>query len=318
MKAIKLKARLGKSPLTADGRPEIVRLGSGGRLFGDVYHWMLTSSRLAFFALLLGSYFLLNALFALAYLACGDGIANAHRGSFTDAFFFSVQTMATIGYGQMVPVGIAANLLVTVEAGIGLFGIAVASGLMFARFTRPTAGVRFSRSMVVDTFDGRPTLMFRLANKRRDGILEARIHVTMLRDETSGEGHEFRRLHDLTLLRSFTPAFGLTWTVMHPIDQASPLFGMSAEDLATSDTAFLVVFAGHHAGFYQEVHARAGYSYRDIHWNARFADMFVELPDGRTAIDYHRFDACEPSREQAPAVIEPVELPQAVGQAAGQ
>ena len=117
----------------------------------DLYHWLLTTSRSRFAILLIGGYLGLNVLFALAYLACGSGIENARPGSFGDAFFFSVQTMATIGYGRMVPVSVAANLLVTAEAGIGLFGIAVAAGLMFARFTRASAGVRFSRSMVVQS-----------------------------------------------------------------------------------------------------------------------------------------------------------------------
>lgn len=272
-----------------DGAADLVRLGEEPN-YGDLYHWLLTTSASRFTAALLGAYLGLNVLFALAYLACDDAILNARRGSFADAFFFSVQTMATIGYGLMSPKGIAANLLVTFEAGIGLFGVAVAAGLLFARFTRPTAGVRFSTRMVVTRFDGKPMLMFRLANQRVDRITEARVRVSLLRDETTIEGYEIRRLHDLVLLRPSTPVFALTWTVMHAIDESSPLFGMSAADLETTDAQFVVLFSGHHTGFYQEVQARNAYRHSEIAWQAHFADVFRELPDGRWAIDFARFD----------------------------
>jgi inward rectifier potassium channel len=275
--------------VTRDARADIVTIGQD-HVRGDAYHWLLTTRPRNFALALIAAYLGLNVVFALAYLACDDGIANARPGSFADAFFFSVQTMATIGYGRMEPVGIAANLLVTFEAGIGLFGIAVASGLMFARFTRPTAGVRFSQKAVVTNFDGRPTLMLRIANQRSDRIHEARVHLTLIRDETTAEGVRIRRLHDLPLERASTPIFTLTWTVMHTIAPTSPLYGKTAEDLTASDALLLVVFAGHHSGFYQEVHDRAAYETSDIVWGARFADLFSELPDGRTAIDFSRFD----------------------------
>ena len=279
--------------VTPDARADIVRLGEGHK-YGDLYHWLITTTPLRFALGVVGTYFGLNALFALAYLACGNAIVNARPGSFVDAFFFSVQTMATIGYGLMSPTGIAANLLVTLEAGLGLFGIAVASGLMFARFTRPTAGVRFSNKLVVTRFEGKPTLMLRLANQRSDRIHEARIHVTLLRDETTAEGHQLRRLHDLKLERSSTPMFALSWTVRHAIGPSSPLYGKTPEELAASDAQLLVVFAGHHSGFYQEVHARTAYDSSAIVWNGRFADIFSELPDGRTAMDFSRFDEVVP------------------------
>jgi len=275
--------------VTADATADIVRLGDGP-IRGDLYHWLITTTPLRFALGIVCTYFGLNAVFALAYLACGNAIVNARPGSFIDAFFFSVQTMATIGYGLMSPSGIAANLLVTLEAGIGLFGIAVASGLMFARFTRPSAGVRFSNKLVVTSFEGNPTLMLRLANQRSDRIHEARIHVTLLRDEVTSEGHQLRRLHDLHLDRASTPMFGLSWTVRHTIGPNSPLYGKTPEELAASDTQILVVFAGHHSGFYQEVHARTAYDSSAIVWNVRFADIFLDLPDGRTAMDFSQFD----------------------------
>jgi inward rectifier potassium channel len=275
--------------VSTDARAQVVRLGES-RMPGELYHWLITTTGWRFGCAVAVTYFGLNVVFALAYLACGNAILNAHEGSFLDAFFFSVQTMATIGYGQMAPVGIAANLLVTLEAGIGLFGIAVASGLMVARFTRPTAGVRFSNKLVVTQFEGRPTLMLRLANQRSDRIHEARIHVTLLRDETTVEGHQLRRLYDLELDRSNSPMFALSWTVRHTIGPASPLYGKTPEELAAADTQIIVVFAGHHSGFYQDVHARTAYDSSDIVWNARFADLFRDLPDGRIAMDFAHFD----------------------------
>ena len=275
--------------IMADGRVQVVRLGEV-RVPGDLYHWLITTKGWSFGLALIGTYLGLNVCFALAYLACGNAILHAQPGSFLDAFFFSVQTMATIGYGLMAPLGIAANVLVTLEAFLGLFGIAVASGLMFARFTRPTAGVRFSSKLVVTQFEGKPTLMLRLANQRADRIHEARIHVTMLRDEVTLEGHELRRLYELELERSSTPMFALSWTVRHTIGPSSPLYGKTPADLLAEGCQFIVVFAGHHSGFYQDVHARTAYDSTDIVWNARFADLFRDLPDGRTAMDFARFD----------------------------
>ena len=281
--------------VTRDARADIKRIGEGARIKGDVYHWLLTTSATNFGLALVGAYLGLNAVFAVAYLLCGPGaIVNARPASFEDAFFFSVQTMATIGYGTMGPSGFAANALVTIEAGIGLFGVAFAAGLLFARFTRPTAGVRFSDKVVIADFDGSPTLMLRLANKRSDSIHEARVHLTLLRDEVTREGVEIRRMHDLPLIRGTTPMFGLTWTVMHAITPASPLFGQTIEDLVAGDCQIVVVFAGHHSGFYQEVHDRAAYQAADVVWNARFADLFHALPNGQWALDFSRFDELIP------------------------
>jgi inward rectifier potassium channel len=276
------------------GQGSLLWLRAAGHHSRDVYYRLLTIPQIVLIGLLTGAFLVLNVAFALAYLACGNGIENARPGSFTDAFFFSVQTMATIGYGKLIPVGLAANLLVTAEAALGLFGMAMAAALMFARYTRPTAGVMFSRNMVVTRFEGQPTLMFRLANERNEEINEARIHVVLLRDETTQEGDQFRMLHDMALRRSFTPTFGLSWSVMHVIDETSPLFGRSADDLAAQRAQILVLFSGHHEAFQQEVHSRHAYHAADIAWNKRFADLLVTLPDGREVVDETRLDELIP------------------------
>jgi len=282
-----------KRSMAPFGGDSVLRRGAGRARLADLYYRLLTGSRAGFAAVMIGTYLGLNGLFALAYLACGDGIENARPGSFADVFFFSVQTMATIGYGKMVPISLAANLLVTAEAGIGLFGVAVAAGLMFARFTRVDAGIRFSRAMVVNRHDGLPTLMFRLANERVDAVHEARVHLVLATDRVTTEGQSFRQLLDVPPVRSFTPVFGLTWTVMHVIDEVSPLFGLDPREQERAGTAITVLFSGHHDGLQQPVHARYTYDFGDILWGYRFQDVLQTLPDGRRAIDYDRFDEVE-------------------------
>jgi inward rectifier potassium channel len=276
--------------LNPDGSSNVTRLGLEKRgWLDDHYHDLLTVRWPSFFAIIAGVYLAANALFALAYLACGDVIENARPGSFTDAFFFSVQTMATIGYGRLIPVGPLANTLVTLEALCGMLGLAVAASLIYARFTRPTAGVLFSSHTVVTSFEGKPTLMMRLANLRVEQIIEADVHLVLVRSEISQEGMLFRRFHDLALTRSHSPVFSLSWTLMHPIDHHSPLYGENDETLRHAHAELLVLFTGHHEAFAQNVHARHAYTCDEIIWGGRFVDVFTTLPDGSRALDLTKF-----------------------------
>src|SRR5262249_23589165 len=159
------------------------------------------------------------------YLLLGHAIANARPGSFSDAFFFSVQTMATIGYGQMAPATFAAHVLVSVEAFVGLVGFAMVTGITFSKFSRPTARILFSNVAVVTQRDGVPCLMFRMANERGTSIVEAQAHVVLTRSETTLEGEKVRRFYDLKLLRQQNILFALSWTALHPITQESPFSG---------------------------------------------------------------------------------------------
>src|SRR5579859_3948082 len=272
--------------IQAKNQSEISRLS-------DMYHWLLTTGRVNFAGSILGAYIGMNTIFAIAYMAVG-GIENVQPWNFGDAFFFSVQTMATIGYGRMVPISTAANSLVTIEAGLGLFGMAVAASLLFARFTRATAGVRFSKNAVITQFDGKPTLMFRIANQRETRIHEAQIYLVVARQQNTAEGHSYRRLADLQPVRSFNPIFELSWTVMHVIDEESPLYGVTPQDMEQSVVAISVVFSGHHEGFQQRVHARHTYTQSLIEWDHRFADMITRDEDGAIVIDYALFDELVP------------------------
>ena len=272
-----------------DGGGERVRALGRRDALRDAYHFLLVSPWPALLLLLIVVYAVVNALFALAYLAGSDSIGGARPGSFGDAFFFSVQTMATIGYGDVVPRTWWARALVIVESLTSLLGLAVVTGLVFAKFSRPTPRVLFSRVMVASQRDGVPSLMFRMANQRSNRIVEAHVHVILVRNETTAEGEPVRRLHDLALTRSEHALFILTWTAIHPIVPGSPLYGVSAEALAASEAEIIVSLTGHDESFAQTVHARHAYSAKEIVWGARFVDILRQRPDGSRVIDYAHF-----------------------------
>ena len=255
----------------------------------DFYHHLLTVSPWTLFALLVATYIGFNLVFTGLYLLQPGGIANATPGSFPDAFFFSVQTMATIGYGDMHPATVYTNLLVTGEVLLGMTGLALATGLVFARFSRPTARVMFSQVAVVTNHDGVPSLMFRAANRRRNEILEAQVTVMLLRDELNAEGVEMRRFHDMAVARPHTPMFALTWTVIHPIDPSSPLYGESRESLLRAHANVVVSISGIDEIFSQTIYARHTYQASEIRWDHRFADILTRAEDGHRQIDYRRF-----------------------------
>lgn len=258
-------------------------------IWHDLYHWLLSLSWPQFLLVITFVYLSANFLFALIYLTAGDGIANAKPGSLTDAFFFSIQTLSTVGYGSMHPQSFYTQILVTVEILVGLVLIAILTGLMFARFSRPTAKVLFSNVAVICPYDGIPTLMFRAANRRDSHILEAQIQVNFLRNEISQEGHQLRRFYDINLIRSRTPVFGLSWLIMHQIDEKSPLFGETLESIEKSEGEIWITLTGIDETFSQTIHARHSYTLSDIVWNQRFVDIFARKYNGERYIDLSRF-----------------------------
>jgi inward rectifier potassium channel len=260
-----------------------------GQLLADLYHYLLNASWPKLLLIVAALFALANVFFAVGYFIDG-GIENARPGSFLDCFFFSVQTMATIGYGKMSPATTVANVLVSFEALFGLVGLALVTGLVFSKFARPTAKVRFSRYAVVSTRDGEPCLMFRMANLRGNQIVEASIHVAMARTEVTAEGDSMRRMRDLPLARDRQPLFALSWTIFHPIIEGSQLFGETAESLAKSAPDFILSLTGFDQTFAQTIYARHVYHLEDIRWDARFADVLIIGPDGRPTVDYTRFD----------------------------
>jgi inward rectifier potassium channel len=256
----------------------------------DVYHFILARSWPEFFLLVAIGFIAANALFAGAYLIQPGCVANARPGSFEDAFYFSVQTMATIGYGGMYPLTRFAHITVTVEALCGIITVALVTGLTFTRFARPTARVLFSDKIVLTKRDGVPHLMFRMANWRRNQIVEAQLRVVLLLTERTREGETLRRLIDLPLVRDRTAMFFLTWTAMHVVDASSPFHGAGAlEHLRDQQAEIFLSLVGYDETIGQTIHARHDYQLGDIVENARFADVLSFLPDGRRKIDYRKF-----------------------------
>jgi inward rectifier potassium channel len=240
------------------------------------------------------AYILINVVFALLFLLGGDCIIGAKPGNFWDAFFFSVQTLASIGYGVMSPGSFYAHVIVTIESIASLLSIAVVTGLAFARFSKPTARIIFSNFAVVDRFNGVPTLMFRAANKRHNQIVEAQVNVSLLRDEKSLEGTFLRRFYELKLTRHRTPSFTLTWNVMHPIDEDSPLYGQTPESLAKMRAQLVVSLSGTDETVAYTIHVRHIFAASEILWDYRFTDMVYKSPNGDRYLDYANFHQALP------------------------
>jgi inward rectifier potassium channel len=283
--------------LNRDGSFNVVREGLSFFRSLSVYHALLTMSWTRYFLVSSSAYFVANLAFGTLYFLCGPDALHGTEGEspgerFADAFFFSVQTLATIGYGRVSPQGLAANLIVTVEALTGLLGFALVTGLLFARFSRPFAKVLFSDQAVVAPYPGGTALMFRIANARKNQLIDVAVTVSLSWRETV-DGREARRFHELALERKKVVFFPLHWVVVHPIDEKSPLSGVSEERFRASDAEVMILLTAIDETFAQTVHARSSYKAQEVVWGARFADMFVPRADGRIAIDMSRLDHIE-------------------------
>lgn len=272
-----------------DGTPHL-RQGVRRAYIRDLYHFSMTAPWPASLAAAGAIFIAANLLFALGY-SLDDGLRGVRPGHFIDALFFSIQTMTTIGSATVAPNSITANLMVCLEALIGLTGFAVITGLAFAKFSRPTARVRFSRFAVVSDRHRIPSLMFRIANERENHLLEAQIHLVLIRSEITEEGEAVRRFHDLELVRERNPLFALSWTAVHPINARSPLFGMTADSLSAQQAVIVVSLTGLDETLLQTVPARHTYAPRDIVFGARLADILKPADDGSSwMIDSAQFD----------------------------
>ncbi|EDX87029.1 Inward rectifier potassium channel superfamily [Synechococcus sp. PCC 7335] len=261
-----------------NGRFRVLGLGGWYSYWRDPYYLMLTIPWPGFALITVGVYVIANAVAALLFLLGGEGaIVNARPGSFIDAFFFSVQTSASIGYGVMSPGNTYAHVLVTLEAVVSLVGIAVLTGLAYARFSRPTAMVMFSKVAVISNFAGAPTLMFRAANERRNQILEAQMRLYLAMDENF-EGRMMRRFYELELHRDRNPSFFLTWTALHSVDTHSPLFGLDQPALFEKNIALIVSLSGIDQTVAQAIHTRHTYYATDLLWNYEFKDIIHAAP----------------------------------------
>jgi len=285
----------------ARGRLMIERRGLprelGSSLATDAYHFMRTATWTRIVILFGALFGLLNLVFALLYWSTG---AIDHTHGFVDHYWFSVQTIATIGYGGMTPTSTFANVLVTVESFFGIGFTALATGVVFARFATPSARVIFSTVATIHEHDGKRRLMFRLANARATAIVEATVHVYLTRDETLPGGERMRRIHDLEIVRNVQPIFALSWTVFHDLDERSPLHGLTPENLNDASFNIVITFQGIDDRLASTVHTRWNYNPEDLVFDRQFSDIIKRDPatDVRY-LDFTQFHATEPVRRAA-------------------
>ena len=285
--------------LNRDGSFNVERKGLRFWSSFSAYHAMLTMPWWEFFGIAALLYLVVNAAFAAAYLACGPGAlgsetAGMEHHTYLRAFFFSVQTLSTIGYGHVVPIGTAANTVVTLESLVGLFGFAIVTGLLFSRFSRPTAKMLFSHRALIAPYQSGTAFEFRVANARSNELIEVSAKVLVSRFEEI-DGVHTRRFYPLQLERVSVVFLPLTWTVVHPIDATSPLSGETAESLRASRTEFLVLLSGFDETFSAIVHTRTSYLASEVLWGFRFANAFVtgKGSGNKVAVDMKQFDAVE-------------------------
>jgi inward rectifier potassium channel len=279
------------------GEREVITEGIARPIFHDLFHHFMTVSWPRLF-LTLATFFLgFDLVFGLLYHLAPGCIANLNPPGFAGAFFFSVETFATVGYGDMHPQTLYGHVVAMIEIFIGLMSLALITGIMFARFSRPQARFLFTRNAVVRPIDRKKTLVFRAVNQRQNVVQDASAQLRMLRNEVTEEGFRIRRVIDLPLLRSQHPLFVLGWTIMHVIDDASPLISETAESLEKSRAAFVLSLSGTDENTGQVLMARAEYSAADIRWNATFHDILEEAADGTLHLDYRKFHDVEPLAE---------------------
>jgi inward rectifier potassium channel len=258
----------------------------------DIYHVVLTAPWWLFFLGLLAFFGSLNLVFASLYVLDSHGISHARPGSFWDAYLFSVQTIASVN-SEMIAESVYVNIVVSFEAFFGILYMATVTGVMFARFSRPYARVLFSKVAVIAPFDGVPTLMFRAANQRGNQIFDASVSVSLARQATTLEGVTMRRFDELKEQRSRSPLFALSWTIMHVIDEKSPLHGASVDQLYDMQFEILILLQGTDDTLADVIYARHSYTPDEILMGHRFVDVLSISPNGRRVVDLNRFHDTE-------------------------
>lgn len=254
----------------------------------DIYHDLLAANWIMIFMWFLIIFLLVNSFFATLYWLHPGSLHNSDNRWMT-CFFFSVQTLGTIGYGYLSPATTMANILATIEAALGLITIAILGGLFFAKFSRPHSKIEFTRDAVINNYNGKPTFVFRMINIRKNQIIDANVSLNIMIEEGYVEGHKLRRFKEMKLVRSKVPMFSMSMTMMHVIDEESPLFGLTEEDLKNKDVEFYVTMVGTDGTLGQVIHGTYIYRHSNIFWGRKFKDMVEFLPDSTRVIDYSHF-----------------------------
>ncbi len=285
--------------LNPDGSTNAVRHGLPFWGSLSLYHWLLSISWPAFFAVVSGGYLLTNLIFATGYMLCGadalQGLADVQspEARFWQGFFFSVHTLATIGYGTISPNSLSAHLLVTAEALVGLLGFALATGLLFARFSRPTARILSSKNAIIAPYRGITALMFRIVNARKPELIEVEVTLSMGWLEEK-DGRSARQFHVLPLERKKVNFLPLHWVIVHPIDESSPLFGVTKQQLVLAQAEIFIMITAIDEGSAQPVYSRRSYRAEEVLEGVRFADMFIDPGAGRPGVDVRKLHDVEP------------------------
>jgi inward rectifier potassium channel len=281
------------------GNRVIITHGLARLVFQDLYHYFMTVSWTQLFLTFAAFFLGVDTLFGLAYALVPGCIAHLNPPGLPGAFFFSVETLATVGYGEMHPQTLYGHIVSMVELFVGLMSIALITGIMFARFSVPRARFLFAQYGVVRHIDGKLTLMFRAANERQNIVQEASAQLRMLRDDVTPEGFRLRRITDLALVRAQHPLFALGWNIMHVLDETSPLYGEAPESVHESRAIFILSLSGTDETTGQVLMARHEYAGSAIHWNSTFRDIMEIAPDGTVHFDYRKFHDIEPLSEPA-------------------
>ncbi len=273
---------------------DFVVVGGKKALLRDAYDFLMRAPTWVGVLLVAAAFLLVNLLFGVGYTVTG-GVAGVRARSLSDAFFFSVQTLGTLGYGVMYPETPAAHALVTCEVLIGVFALALATGFTFAKFSSVRARLQFAERAVIAPWNGVPTLMLRVGNERRSRVIDAEIRVMLTRLEVTREGVRFYRMLDLALERERIPNLARSWTVFHRIVETSPLHRATPESLAAVEAELAILVRGLDETSSQTLHAQTRYDHTHIVWGARHADLLSELPDGRLRIDLAHFHTLVPT-----------------------
>jgi len=275
------------------GQFELVKLNAKKFDLRDTYHLILNLSWPGFAGLVFGIYLLINVAFASLYMLNPHAVAEMRHGSFFDAFFFSVETLATVGYGHMYPESFYGHLIAMLEIMVGMFGLAVITGLIFVRFSRPTARIHFSKLAVIAPFDGVPNLMIRVANLRHQAMVEPEFRMILFRNIITAEGDDVRRFRSLNLEFDHLITFPAVITVRHRIDETSPLFGMTPEGFQQQDVRIVASIVGVDTVIVAPVQSFGDYNYEQIEWNRRFVEIYDQNEEGEWTVDYARIDETE-------------------------
>ncbi len=276
------------------GQTEFLKLNAAAWEWRDAYQWLLSLRWPSFAAFVAAVYIALNLVFATFYLLRPGAIAGMARGSFAEAFFFSVQTLATVGYGHMYPQTLYGHVITTIEIMSGVFLLAVMTGLIFVRFSRPAARIVFSKCVVIAPFNGRPTLMLRVGNLRQQSMVEVEFRLMFTRDEPILEGDNFRHFYNLKLAFDRLIAWPAALTLRHTIDEGSPLYGATPGSLEAQRAILIASVVGIDPVISASVQKQQDYTARDFRFDHRFVEIYSEQGDGKLTVDYGRLHETEP------------------------